>query len=866
MLELEKIKKDYVMGDTTVHALRGVSLKFRRSEFVSILGQSGCGKTTLLNIIGGLDRYTTGDLTINGISTKKYTSHDWDIYRNNSIGFVFQTYNLITHQNVLMNVELALTVSGVSKEERRKRAKEALKEVGLEDQMYKKPNQLSGGQMQRVAIARALVNKPDIILADEPTGALDSVTSIQTIDLLKKISQDKLVIMVTHNSELANKYSSRIVKLSDGEIISDSNPYDPKKDSDEVKKEPRDVSMSFKTALGLSFSNLLTKKGRTIITAFAGSIGIIGIALILALSNGIQKYIDRIEEDTLSSYPLMIEETTMDMTSMMSSLMELSKENEEVKNSDKIFSKDIMLDLMDSVSNEVQKNNLEAFKKFLESDNKAKDSINAIQYIYGIDLNIYKKQPDKNEYLLVNPSQVMNSLGMGQMMEAHSSMSSMSGMMSMTGSSMDIWKELLDNKNLLKTQYDILKGRLPEKYNEVVLIVNKDNTISDYTLYTLGIRDQSELAQKIMAMQKGEKTEFNNKNVFTYDELLNLEFKLVLNTDYYTKQNNIWLDKRNDASYMDTVFASAETIKIVGIIRPNEESVISSMSPGQIGYLKDLKDYVINKVNDSKIAKEQKSNPQINIFTGGEFIGETGSFDYSDLTDEQKAYIASLSESELANFIATYSLNANNTYESNLSALGVVDLNKPSAIYIYPTDFDGKETIADAISEYNEAKRNEGNEEDVINYTDIVGLMMSSVSSIVNIISYVLIAFVAISLIVSSIMIGIITYISVLERTKEIGILRSIGASKRDISNVFNAETFIIGLSAGFLGIIVTALLIIPGNMIIKNVTNVSNLAKLPAQGAIILVIISMLLTMLAGLIPSKMAAKKDPVVALRTE
>ncbi|GHU62973.1 ABC transporter [Clostridia bacterium] len=872
MLELKQIKKDYQAGDTNVHALKGISLNFRKNEFVSILGQSGCGKTTLLNIIGGLDRYTTGDLVINHVSTKEYQDNDWDIYRNNSIGFVFQSYNLITHQSVLTNVELALTLSGVSVEERKQRAKDVLTKVGLKDHIHKKPNQLSGGQMQRVAIARALVNNPDIILADEPTGALDTATSVQIMEILKEISKDKLIIMVTHNPELAEKYSSRIVKLSDGEVVSDSHPHESTPDQQIQKpKNQKKISMNFLTALSLSRNNLLTKKGRTFLTAFAGSIGIIGIALILALSNGIQNYINKVEEDTLSSYPITIEDTSMDMSAMIGNLMQANKEDNTAKESGKIYSKEIMSDLLSTMSTRMQKNNLEEFKKYLESENNtAKDSINALQYSYDLNLNLYRKLEQKEEYLQVNPTQVMNSIGMGQMMEAREN-SSVSSMMPMSNlsSTTEIWKELLDNPDLLKSQYDLLAGHFPENYNEVVLVVNKDNTVSDYTLYALGLRDQEELAEKFSSLLTGESIEVLESVSYTYDYLLDLEFKLLLNTDYYVKENNLWMDKRNNTEYMNTLLEEAENIKLVGILRLNEESVSTSMSSGLIGYTKELKEYVINQVNNSEIAKEQTENPEMNLLTGMNFLAENttnNGFDYSLLSEEQKAYLSSLSEEEQVNLLATYSTNLNNTYESNLKTLGIVDLNKPNSIQIYPVNFDGKNKIADAIDEYNQNKENEGKEDDVIHYSDLVGMMMSSVTSIINMISYVLIAFVAISLVVSSIMIGIITYISVLERTKEIGILRSIGASKQDISRVFNAETFIVGLVAGLIGIGITVLLSIPTNIIIKNITNVSNVAKLPIAGAIILILISMLLTMFAGLLPAKMASKKDPVIALRTD
>mgnify|MGYP002533738963 FL=1 len=867
MLQLKNITKNYLSGDNEVQALKGIDIEFRENEFVSILGQSGCGKTTLLNIIGGLDRYTSGDLIINGKSTKEFKDKDWDTYRNHSVGFVFQSYNLIPHQTVLANVELALTISGVGKAERKKRAIEALQKVGLGDQLNKKPNQMSGGQMQRVAIARALVNDPDILLADEPTGALDSKTSVQVMEILKEISKDRLIIMVTHNPELAKKYSSRIVKLLDGKIIDDSNPY---KSSEEDVKKARNkkdksgkASMKFTTAVRLSLNNLMTKKGRTFLTSFAGSIGIIGIALILSLSHGMQSYINRVEEDTLSSYPLTIQEASIDVTSMLEAMMGNGEKEEH--NDNKIYSRPIVNNILETVSTKLQTNNLEEFKKYLESgDTNIKDYINAIQYEYNLNLNIYKQNEDKT-YQQVNPSKVFDELGFGEMMESRQSASSMmSGSMTMTQT--DVWTEMLDNQNLLQSQYDVLAGNWPTKYNEVVLIVDENNEISDYTLYSLGIKDIKELNESMEKIKNKEKVEAGESESYSYDDLLNYKFKILLNTDYYKESGNAWQDMSNDDEYMKNVVDNAEEITIVGIIKPNEETV-SASGAGMIGYTKELKEYVINKINETEIVKEQKESPNINVFTGIEFPeNQNSSFDYSQLTDEQRMYMSTLSEAELAELMKNYAENSTATYDSNLSTLGVVDLNRPSTINIYPKDFESKDMITTRISEYNDKQTNDGKEENVITYTDIVGVMMSSVSTIINVISYVLIAFVGISLVVSSIMIGIITYISVLERTKEIGILRSIGASKKDVSRVFNAETLIIGLVAGLIGIVVTLLLNIPINMIIKSIVGISNISKLPTAGAIILVVISVGLTMIAGLIPARFAAKRDPVEALRTE
>ena len=851
MLELKKITKVYDVAGMKQKALNKIDIKFRRNEFVSILGQSGSGKTTLLNIVGGLDEYTTGDLIINGKSTKDYNDRDWDTYRNHRVGFVFQSYNLIPHQTALQNVELALTLSGVGKEERRKRSIAVLKKVGLEKQMHKRPNQMSGGQMQRIAIARALVNDPDILLADEPTGALDSETSLQVLDLLKEIAKDKLVIMVTHNPELAVNYSTRIVKLLDGEIIDDSNPFDgiEKEEEDTSTNKSKKSKMSFPTAFSLSLNNLMTKKGRTILTAFAGSIGIIGIALILSLSHGIQKYIDKTEEETLSSYPLTIEKESVDMSSLITTMIG----NQEPKeyNDDKIHSLNIMGDMFTSLTQEVETNDLKTFKEYLESDKtNIKDYTSSIQYAYNVTLNIYKNDTEK--ILQVNPTKVFDAIGMGT--------SNISNVYSTYMSNYDVFYELLNNEDLLHQQFDLVDGHWPEKYNEVVLLVNENNEISDYTLYSLGILDQEYLKEQFVNMTTGKEVKFENTS-YTKDELLNLSFKLVLNTDYYEKSNGIWIDKSTDENYMKKVLKDAIDIKVVGIIRPNDEAVSGTQSPGLIGYTHELMEELINKINEEKIVKEQLEKPEINVFTGREF-STNNTFDINSLSKEQLAYFQSLSQEELAEYMQTFSNNMTSSYEENLTKLGIANLDNPDYIYIYPKDFDSKEEIVNIIDEYNEGKE----EEDQITYTDLVGIMMSSVSTIVNVISSVLIAFVAISLIVSSIMIAVITYISVIERIKEIGILRAIGASKKDISRVFNAETLIEGLTAGVLGILVTILLNIPINIIIKHIVNISNIAVLPVDGAIILIIISVLLTVFAGFIPAKIASKKDPVEALRTE
>ena len=861
MLELKNIKKSYKTADFTQVALDNINLEFRKSEFVSILGPSGSGKTTLLNIIGGLDRYDSGDLIINGKSTKDFKDRDWDEYRNNSVGFIFQSYNLIGHINVLSNVEMSMTLSGVGSKEKRRRALEVLEKVGLKDHAYKKPNELSGGQMQRVAIARALVNNPDIILADEPTGALDSNTSIQIMELIKEISKDKLVIMVTHNPELAQKYSSRIIRLLDSKIIDDTMSYNPtKKEREDAKKDSkksRKTSMSFLTALSLSINNLKTKKGRTILTAFAGSIGIIGIATIMSLSNGVQNYINRTQEETLSSYPLTIQENTIDASAMIELMMGQNDIDTSTQEENKVYSNDIMNEVMSTMSSKIEKNNLKRFKEYLDTNReKINDSLTAIEYNYDLNLNIYSQRDGKT--VKSNPSTVFEKIGMD--------FGGSNSMMSQFTST-DVFLKQLDNEELVHSQYNLLAGNWPQNYNEVVLLVDKNNQVSDYTLYSLGLKDQDELEAKYNKILSGEEIEADEQTSYTYDDILNLEFKVLPQTDYYEKEGNVWIDKSEDEEYVNQKLENAETLKVVGIIQINEEAIANTTS-GVILYTKELEEHIIDKISNSEIVKEQLANDKVNVFTGLEFNEESTSkeFDINSLSDEQRTYLMSLSQEELAQVIAAYSENANATYETTLDKMGYVNIEEPSTINIYPKDFEAKENIENFISEYNTMVENEGNESDTINYTDTVGLIMSSVTSIVNIISYVLIAFVSISLVVSSIMIGIITYISVLERTKEIGILRSIGASKKDISRVFNAETLIIGFCAGVLGIACTYLLTFPANAILKEVVNVSGLVQVPWGAALVLVCISMILTVISGLIPSKMASKKDPVIALRTE
>ena len=932
MLELIDIKKDYETGGTKVPALKGINLRFRDSEFVSILGQSGCGKTTMLNIVGGLDQYTSGDLIINGKSTKDFKDRDWDYYRNNSIGFVFQSYNLIPHQTVLANVELALTLSGVSKAERKKRAIEALEKVGLSDHIYKKPNQMSGGQMQRVAIARALVNNPDILLADEPTGALDTETSVQIMELLKDISKDRLIIMVTHNPELAMKYSTRIIRLLDGKITDDSDPYtdreynrditvdtaetvelfemteedraaydyarevgsaakkhsarnnvkssaynenshdksDRKHNKDDKKQR---TSMSFFTALSLSLNNLMTKKTRTLLTAFAGSIGIIGIALILAISNGIQEYIDRVQRDTLSSYPITIQTESIDVSSMIEN-MTGQKDKEITHDKDKIYSNNIMTDMVNSMVAEANSNNLTKFRTYIEDRrDELNQYVSDIKYSYDVPLYIYSADTS-NGAVQLNPGTMMESMGMGSSQESSNSMMT-SGMMNSS-----VWNQLLDNHELLDEQYDVVAGSWPSDYNEVVLIVDENNEIVDYTLYSLGFKDPDEVKTIFKNVYAGQNYDTDNIEL-SYDDVLNHEFKLVYPTQFYqyNSKTGTWDDYTKDDAYMKKVVDGAESIKISGIIRPNPDAVNTSISNG-IGYTRELMLHIIDKVNQTEIVKKQQADKDVDIFTGVPFDNTK---DTKITMDDVNAYVATLSEEEQAQMKAytgtmtedqilemfSKSVKAKTTdatYESNKKKLGITSPETPSQIDIYCKDFESKEHISDFITQYNKEVDNDGRSEDEISYTDYVGIIMSSVSTIITAISSVLIAFVAISLVVSSIMVGIITYISVLERTKEIGILRSIGASKKDVKRVFNAETMIEGFVSGAMGIIITLILCIPANIIIKNITYISNLAKLPVAGAVILIVISVLLTTIAGLMPASMAAKKDPVIALRTE
>ena len=995
MLELKKIRKNYPAGDGIVEALRGIDLQFRKSEFVSILGPSGCGKTTMLNIIGGLDKYTDGDLVINSKSTKQFKDRDWDTYRNHSIGFVFQSYNLIPHQSVLQNVELALTLSGVSKAERRRRAKKALEEVGLATQLNKRPGEMSGGQMQRVAIARALVNNPEIILADEPTGALDTETSVQVMDILKAISKDRLVIMVTHNPELAEKYSTRIIRMLDGRITNDSAPLAaeeiPAPTATDKKKKTKKPSMSFATSFGLSLKNLFTKKGRTVLTSFAGSIGIIGIALIFAVSQGLTNYIDKMQEDTLSSYPLTIQETHVDIGTLMQSFMGAAQSGSNHEN-DAVYTKSVVYDMINALNNlDATENDLASFKKYIENEmakeegeSELAEAISGVQYGYNLDLLVYTESVDKT--IIKSDSQqllqdiIVEYMGMDMSSMMDLSNNSMMSMLSPSTTSINLWQEMLPGENgklvseLLEKQYDVVYGSWPTEYNEVVLVLDKNNELDDMTLYALGLKSKDDIDAIMKASL--DKTEIpTNAQSWSYEEICNMEFKVILNSDCYILDENtgLYTDLRETEAGLRYLYNGATTIKVSGIIRPNEKAV-ATMLTGSIGYTDKLTQYVIEQSKDSAAVKAQIENPTVDIFTGLPFEENTGA-----MTDEQKEeafrnHIATLTESEKAeayvkimsipskeqlamaveqamagmtreqmemtlvqafsqqmgmaqdeiegyvkdmsdedmNYIfsemvaeqvkaqfaaqvqqqmatmsveqlsmaldmslATYTTEqcaqyhdevlefSSSSYDANLLALGCVDPEKPSTINLYAATFESKDVIEEAIAKYNE----DVEELSQIKYTDYVGLMMSSITSIINAITYVLIAFVAISLIVSSIMIGVITLISVQERTKEIGILRALGASKRDVSGMFNAETVIIGFTSGLLGVIVTYVLCIPINIIIQGLTGIAALsAVLPIPVAVILIVISMALTLFAGIIPSRSAAKKDPVVALRTE
>ena len=890
MLELKGITKDYPSGDTVVHALKGISVAFRDQEFVSILGQSGCGKTTLLNIIGGLDHYTRGDLIINGRSTKSYQDRDWDTYRNHSVGFVFQSYNLIPHQSVIANVEMALLLSGAPKADRRARAEAALAQVGLAEQMHKRPNQLSGGQMQRVAIARAIVNDPEIILADEPTGALDTETSVEVMEILKRLSRDRLVIMVTHNPQLAEEYSDRIVRIRDGEVTSDSRPVDAEAESltpeqiqehavADARKGKR--GMSYLSAIQLSFNNLMTKKGRTFLTAFAGSIGIIGIALILSLSDGAQNYIAETEETTMGSYPLTIQKTAVDMASMMSAMMGTGDTKGEAPKGT-AESKNIVTDMVESIGGGATENDMKAIKQWLETNpGDINDLVTDIQYNYSTPLNVFKDDTSAGA-VQVNPATVMNALGIST---SGSTQTQLMSSMASTGQGYDVWSELLSSKKAVDRDWKLVDGRMPQAWNEVVIALDEHGRISDYTLYALGMLDQSDLKGMMRNVLAGKKVEGAKETSYSYDELMKLVFRLVPESSKYQKQaDGTWKDMSEDAAFMKSAVAAGEQVHVVGVVRATGDAGATVARYGGVLYPASLMKHMVETVAASDVVAAQKADPGTDIFTGYPF-SDTASATMSldeiesmigmmggEQATQAQAYIDQMraqgsSDEEIAAAFSKLmsSQTDDATYDGNLEKLGAASLDDPSVIQIYPVDFKAKEQIDTLIDDYNKDIKAAG-EGSEIQYTDIVGTLMSSVTSIVNSLTYILIAFVAISLVVSSIMIGIITYISVLERTKEIGILRAIGASKRDVSRIFTAETFITGLVSGLLGVGITVLLDFPVNWIIEAVAGVRNLAAVPAGAGAVLVLISVALALAAGLAPSRMAAKKDPVTALRTE
>ncbi len=913
MLALKSIVKDYVTGDTTVRAMKNISINFRENEFVAILGPSGCGKTTMLNIIGGLDRYTSGDLVINGKSTKTFTDGDWDTYRNHSIGFVFQSYNLITHQTVLANVELALTLSGVSKKERREKAIEALKKVGLEKHIYKRPTQMSGGQMQRVAIARALINNPDIILADEPTGALDSETSVQIMELLKEVAKDKLVIMVTHNPELALQYATRVVRCLDGNIIDDSNPFVPTEEDFKIEKEKAEgekkkgkkPSMSMATAFTLSLRNLVTKRTRTIMTAVAGSIGIIGIALVLALSNGINGYIDRIESDALLLFPMSVEKEAVNTDSLLQTALGLNPLLGVNHEKDAVYVNNSFNTMINTFVAQSNSNNLRSFKKYIDENRSKFDELcNDVQFNYTTKLNIYRVQENENP-IQVNPSTLLDNMNM-------QSISSLEGFVDID-SYTNLWKQLVGDNDTIGNYYDVIYGRLPKDYNEVVVIVDGNNEVTELMAYALGLKDQSQFTANLMnALAGGEKLESGEAERISYDDILGLRFKMLTNSDLMHKdeKTGLWSDMRNNAIYVSNELKDAVDVKVVGIVRPGEDNVLS-VGTGYIGYTSELMDYALKKTRESEVVKEQLKNPKKDVITGMEFFDKTvndfdladidlneidfnklnitpflsmakdmdlsqiditdmsSMFNFGDMSDLQKKLMEGyLTDDQVLAFKQAYidTVNSKCSLEKTYETIGYSDEGNPTSISLYPKDFDTKAEVNDMVDFYNKSVTDDGHEELTINCTDYIGIAMNIATQAINIVTYTLVIFVAISLVVSSIMIGIITYVSVIERTKEIGILRSIGASKRDVSNVFNAETFIIGLSAGLIGIGVTLLCEIPINLLLRHLTGAPISAILPFTDGLSLVCVSVFLTFIAGLIPSSLAAKKDPVEALRTE
>ena len=841
MLQLQHISKVYHTGDQEFHALKDISIRFRENEFVSILGQSGSGKTTLLNIIGGLDQYTSGDLLIQGKSTKQFKDRDWDSYRNHTIGFVFQSYNLIGHQTALSNVEIAMTLSGVSKAERKKRAIEVLERVGLKDHLYKKPSQMSGGQMQRIAIARALVNDPKVVLADEPTGALDSETSVQIMDLLKDIAKERLVIMVTHNPELAQKYSTRIVQVLDGNILSDSNPCEPTEEKKQVDIQFTKTKMSFITALVLSFNNLLTKKGRTLLTAFAGSIGIIGIALILALSNGVSDYVKKVQEDTLVSLPLTISE--QNQSNLLATSPDLSEKP--YKDNHELGINTILTNLL---KKQIGKNDLASFKTYLEEHASKVESLTKdIRYRYNLQPFIYASDTSNGPKSIL-PSTLAD--------EVETANQTMKGYLQ----NLNYWSELSSDSSMLESKYDVLGGRFPQDKSELVLIVDENNQISDLLLYSLRIKEPSELNDT-------KKLDELSSQTYQYSDFIGKTFKAVVNTNRFVKENNLWLNKIDNASYMKTQIENGLQLKIVGILRQKDGTSSGVNTPsGGIAYTSALIDYTSEYIQNSDIVKEQEANQNLNVFTGKDFAKDPKPFSSENLTEEEKIQLAKMTPEEQAQYVQQYNDNSASTYEENLAKMGVINKSKPAAIELYTSSFQQKQDLKEFINAYNTAKKEAGEDDKVLAYSDDIQTIMSSITTLVSVVTTVLVGFVAISLIVSSIMISIITYISVLERTKEIGILRAMGASKKDIRRIFTAETAIEGLISGVLGIAITFLATFPINAIVAKMTNVGNVAQLPIEVALILIGISIVLTMLAGLIPSRIAAKKDPVESLRSE
>lgn len=841
MLQLQHISKVYHTGNQEFHALKDISIRFRESEFVSILGQSGSGKTTLLNIIGGLDQYTSGDLLIQGKSTKQFKDRDWDSYRNHTIGFVFQSYNLIGHQTALSNVEIAMTLSGVSKAERKKRAIEVLERVGLKDHLYKKPSQMSGGQMQRIAIARALVNDPKVVLADEPTGALDSETSVQIMDLLKDIAKERLVIMVTHNPELAQKYSTRIVQVLDGNILSDSNPCEPTEETKQVDIQFTKTKMSFITALVLSFNNLLTKKGRTLLTAFAGSIGIIGIALILALSNGVSDYVKKVQEDTLVSLPLTISE--QNQSNLLATSPDLSEKP--YKDNHELGINTVLTNLL---KKQIGKNDLASFKTYLEEHASKVESLTKdIRYRYNLQPFIYASDTSNGPKSIL-PSTLAN--------EVETANQTMKGYLQ----NLNYWSELSNDSSMLESKYDVLEGRFPQDKSELVLIVDENNQISDLLLYSLRIKEPSELNDT-------KKLDELSSQTYQYSDFIGKTFKAVVNTNRFVKENNLWVNKIDNASYMKTQIENGLQLKIVGVLRQKEGTSSGVNAPsGGIAYTSALIDYTSEHIQNSDIVKEQEANQNLNVFTGKDFAKDPKPFSSENLTEEEKIQLAKMTPEEQAQYIQQYNDNSASTYEENLAKMGVINKSKPAAIELYTSSFQQKQDLKEFINAYNTAKKEAGEDDKVLAYSDDIQTIMSSITTLVGVVTTVLVGFVAISLIVSSIMISIITYISVLERTKEIGILRAMGASKKDIRRIFTAETAIEGLISGVLGIAITFLATFPINAIVAKMTNVENVAQLPKEVALILIGISIVLTMLAGLIPSCIAAKKDPVESLRSE